>query len=111
MRYAISIILVSAALAMPSAAFAQLPNMPPPAPPVIMPPPPVAPAPVPPSVQLAPPPSYGYGVPSNINSGPVLSGGGGSLRSTYRTKRPPKRLRFKRQHRQNMSDVQFVQRA
>jgi hypothetical protein len=63
MKNPISIILV-VALAMPGAAFAQLPGMPPSAPPVMVPPPPVAPPPVPPSVQLTPPPLSGTSRPS-----------------------------------------------
>ena len=77
----IALPIVLAALASP--AFAQ--NLPPlltPAPPIVTPPPPVAPPPVPSVVTPLPQPSYG--VPSNINSGPVISGGGGTVRSSYR---------------------------
>ena len=86
MTRSISLVLL-AVLAWPgSAAFAQAPGqMPgtlPPAPPIVTPPPPVAPAAVPSAVTPLPQPRYG--VPSNINSGPVISGGGGTVRSTYR---------------------------
>jgi hypothetical protein len=77
----IALPIVLAALASP--AFAQ--NLPPlltPAPPIVTPPPPVAPAPVPSVVTPLPQPSMG--VPRNINNGPVISGGGGTVRSTYR---------------------------
>lgn len=93
MKRAIAVILL---LAVPAYAQAPLPGSPPPAPSVIAPPPPVAPAPVPPAVQLSPPSSQGYGVPSNINRGPVLSGGGGSVNYIYRLKRPAKRQRLRR---------------
>jgi hypothetical protein len=59
----------------------QIPGTLPPAPPVIAPPPPVAPPPVPSA--LTPLPQPRYGVPPNINSGPVISGGGGTVRSVY----------------------------
>jgi hypothetical protein len=80
------------------AAFAQapgqIPGTLPPAPPIVTPPPPVAPAPVPSVVTPLPQPRYG--VPSNINSGPVIGGGGGTVRSTYRGSdgyRSPKKKR------------------
>src|SRR3954452_18721238 len=67
------------------AAFAQAPGQIPgtlaPAPYVIPPPPPVAPAPVPSAVTPLPQPRYG--VPRNINSGPVIGSGGGTVRSIY----------------------------
>jgi hypothetical protein len=78
---ALSIVLIGLA-GIPSA-FAQQ-NLPPlltPAPQVVPPPPPVAPPPVPSAVTPLPQPRYG--VPSNINSGPVIGGGGGTVRSTY----------------------------
>ena len=81
----IALSIVFAALAWSgSAALAQgqLPGALPPAPPIITPPPPVAPAPVPSVVTPLPQPSMG--VPSNIYSGPVISRGGGTVRSTYR---------------------------
>src|SRR5258708_35283619 len=101
----IALSIVSAALAFPGcAALAQAPGqMPgtlPPAPPIMTPPPPVAPAPVP-SV-VTPLPQPGYGVPSNIYSGPVISGGGGTGRSTYRGSDgygAPEKKRSKRHHR------------
>jgi hypothetical protein len=67
-----------------SAAFAQqqLPPLLTPLPPIVTPPPPVAPAPVPSVVTPLPQPSYG--VPSNIDRGPVIGGYGGTVRSTYR---------------------------
>src|SRR3954467_8196574 len=68
-------------------AFAQAPGQIPgtlaPAPPVIMPPPPVAPAPARVPSAVTPLPQPRYGVPRNINSGPVIGGGGGVVRSTY----------------------------
>jgi hypothetical protein len=78
----LSIFLIALA-GIPSASAQQ--NLPPvltPAPPIITPPPPVAPAPVPSVVTPLPQPSMG--VPRNITSGPIISGGGGTVRSTYR---------------------------
>lgn len=101
----IALSIVSAALAFPgSAALAQAPGqMPgtlPPAPPIITPPPPVAPAPVPSA--LAPLPQPSMGIPPNINSGPVISGGGGVAR--YNGGDPaPKKRRWKRHHRPRVS--------
>jgi hypothetical protein len=99
----IALSIVFAALA--PAAFAQ--NLPPlltPAPQVVPPPPPVAPAPVPSVVTPLPQPSMG--VPSNINSGPVISRGGGTVRSTYRGSdgySAPKKKRPKRHRRPRIS--------
>jgi hypothetical protein len=70
-----------AVLASPAFAQQQLPLLTP-LPPIVTPPPPVAPAPVPSVVTPLPQPSYG--VPSNIDRGVVISGGGGTVRSTYR---------------------------
>jgi hypothetical protein len=101
----IALSIVFAALA--PAAFAQapgqIPGTLPPAPPIITPPPPVAPAPVP-SV-VTPLPQPGYGVPSNIYSGPVISDGGERLRSTYRGPGygAPKKKRWKRHRRPRVS--------
>ena len=95
--------IVLAALAWPGSAVlaqapGQIPGTLPPAPPIITPPPPVAPPPVPSAVTPLPQPRYG--VPSNINSGPVISGGSGTVRSIYRgsdavpkKKRKPRRPR------------------
>jgi len=95
----IALPLVLAALASP--AFAQ--NLPPlltPAPPVVTPPPPVAPAPVPSVVTPLPQPSYG--APSN--RGPVISGGGGTVRSIYRgSDAVPKKKRGKKPRRPRVS--------
>ena len=99
----IALPIVLAALASP--AFAQ--NPPPlltPAPPIITPPPPVAPAPVPSVVTPLPQPRYG--VPSNINSGPIISGGGGTVRSIergYDGYRAPKKKRGKKHRRPRVS--------
>ena len=50
-------------------------------------------------------PQPGYGVPSNIYSGPVISGGGERLRSTYRGPGygAPKKKRGKRHRRPRVS--------
>jgi hypothetical protein len=99
----ITLSIVFAALAFP--AFAQ--NLPPlltPAPQFVHPPPPVAPAPVPSAVTPLPQPSYG--VPSNIDRGPVISGGGGTVRSIYRGSdgySTPKKKRRKMQRRPRVS--------
>ena len=99
----IALPIVLAALASP--AFAQ--NLPPlltPSPPIITPPPPVAPAPVPSVVTPLPQPSMG--VPPNINSGPVISSGGGTVRSTYRGSdgySAPKKKRPKKHRRPRVS--------
>lgn len=90
--------IVFAALAWPGSAVlaqapGQIPGTLPPAPPIITPPPPVAPAPVPSAVTPLPQPSYG--VPSNINRGPVISGGGGTIRSIYRGSEPKKKRKKK----------------
>ena len=98
----IALPIVLAALASP--AFAQNPPLLTPAPPIITPPPPVAPAPVPSVVTPLPQPSMG--VPRNINSGPVISGGGGTVRSTYRGSDgygAPKKKRPKKQRRPRVS--------
>jgi hypothetical protein len=104
----IALSIVFAALACSGSALAQapgqLPGALPPAPPIIAPPPPVAPAPVPSVVTPLPQPSMG--VPGNINSGPVISRGGGTVRSTYRGSdgySAPKKKRAKRHRRPRMS--------
>jgi hypothetical protein len=76
-----------------------MPGTLPPAPPIITPPPPVAPAPVPSA--LAPLPQPSMGIPPNINSGPVISGGGGILRYTGHP--APKKRRWKRHQRPRVS--------
>ena len=100
----IALSIVSAALAFPgSVALAQAPGQIPgtlsPVPPIITPPPPVAPAPVPSA--LAPLPQPSMGIPPNIYSGPVLSGGGGIVR--YTGDPAPKKRRGKRHHRPRVS--------
>ena len=76
------------ALAQIPSAQGQMPGTLPPAPAVIPPPPPVAPAPVP-SV-VTPLPQSSYGVPRNINSGPVLGSG---ITPTIRMKHLKKRIK------------------
>ena len=96
-RAALPFTLIVAGWALLSPALAQIPSGPgqmpgtlPPAPAVIAPPPPVAPARVPSVVTPLPSPSYG--VPRNINSGPVLGGGiTPTVRSTYPRKRYKRR--------------------
>ena len=87
-----------------STAFAQ--NLPPlltPAPPVIAPPPPVAP-PTAPSV-VTPLPQPSYGAPGNSNRGPVISGGGGTVRYIYRgSDAVPKKKRGKHRRPRLSSD-------
>jgi hypothetical protein len=105
----IALPIVVAALAWPGSAVlaqapGQIPGTLPPAPPIITPPPPVAPAPVPSVVTPLPQPRYG--VPGNIESGPVISGWGGTVRSTYRGSdgyRAPKKKRPKRHRRPRVS--------
>jgi hypothetical protein len=79
----------------------QMPGTLPPAPQIIVPPPPVAPAPVPSALMPLPQPSMG--VPRGINSGPVISGGGGSVRYTYRGDPAPKKKRWKKHRRPRVS--------
>ena len=107
MKRLFAISLVAATLA-PGIGWAQggVPPLLTPAPPVVVPPPPVAPAPVPSVVTPLPAPSYG--VPSNINSGPVIGGGiSPAVRSGYP---PRKRHRIKRRHRHS-SEILFVARG
>jgi hypothetical protein len=63
----------------------------------------VAPAPVPSVVTPLPQPSMG--VPRNINSGPVIGGSGGTVRSTYRGSDgyAPRKKRPKRHRRPRVS--------
>jgi hypothetical protein len=105
----IALSIAFAALAWPGSAVlaqapGQIPGTLPPAPPIITPPPPVAPAPVPSVVTPLPQPRYG--VPSNINSGPIISGGGGTVRSIergYDGYRAPKKKRGKKHRRPRVS--------
>lgn len=80
-----STLVVFAVLAWSSSAVlaqGQMPGTLSPAPPVVTPPPPVAPVPVPSVVTPLPQPSMG--APSNVNRDPVISSGGGTVRSIYR---------------------------
>ena len=102
----IALSIVFAALALPGSpalaqAPGQIPGTLPPAPPIITPPPPVAPPPVPSALMPLPQPSMG--VPRNINSGPVIRRGGGTVRSTYYGDPAPKKKRGKKHRRQRMS--------
>jgi hypothetical protein len=85
----LSILVAMSAPAALAQAPGQIPGTLPPAPPIITPPPPVAPPPVPSVVTPLPQPSMG--APRNIPSGPVISGGGGTVRSVYRGSRTPKK--------------------
>ncbi len=88
----IALPIVLAALAWPGLAASAQQNLPPlltPAPPIITPPPPVAPTPVPSALMPLPQPSMG--IPPNINRGPVIGGGGGTVRSTYYGDPAPKK--------------------
>ena len=100
----IALPIIFAALAWPGLAASAQQNLPPlltPVPQVVPPPPPVAPAPVPSALTPLPQPSMG--VPPNINSGPVISRGGGTVRSTYYGDPAPKKKRWKRRHRPRVS--------
>ena len=102
----IALSIVFAALASPglpvlAQAPGQMPGTLPPAPSIVTPPPPVAPAPVPSALMPLPQPSMG--VPRNINSGPVIGGGGGTVRSTYYGDPAPKKKRGKKHRRPRVS--------
>jgi len=97
----LSIVLASLAPAALAQAPGQIPGTLPPAPPVIAPPPPVAPAPVPSALTPLPQPSMG--IPRNINSGPVISSGGGTVRSTYYGDPARKKKRWKKHRRPRVS--------
>jgi hypothetical protein len=102
----IALSIVFAALALPGSpvlaqAPGQIPGTLPPAPPIITPPPPVAPPPVPSALMPLPQPSMG--VPPNINRGPVISSGGGTVRSTYYGNPAPKKKRWKKHRRPRVS--------
>jgi len=101
---ALSIVFAALAPAALAQAPGQIPGTLPPAPPIITPPPPVAPPPVPSYVTPLPQPSMG--VPPNINSGPVIGGSGGTVRSTYRGSDgygAPKKKRWKKHRRPRVS--------
>jgi hypothetical protein len=97
----LSIVLAALAPAALAQAPGQIPGTLPPAPPVIAPPPPVAPAPVPSALMPLPQPSMG--IPRNINSGPVISSGGGTVRSTYYGDPARKKKRWKKHRRPRVS--------
>jgi hypothetical protein len=100
---ALSILVAISAPAALAQAPGQIPGTLPPGPPIITPPPPVAPPPVPSVVTPLSGPSMG--VPRNIRSGPVISSGGGTVRSVYRGSDgyAPKKKRWKKYRRPRVS--------